>query len=153
MNKIERLGNPAAYDADFARWCAEQGALLRAGRLDALDRENLAEEIEGLGRSDRYEIESRLEVLLLYLLKWAFRPEKRKNGWRLIIVEQRSRISDKIVESPSLRSYPKKILQSAYRLAHAQAEDETGLPFESFPDVCPFTVEEILDPDFYPEAE
>ena len=53
MNKIERLKPLAAYDEDFARWCAEQGALLRAGALPSSIWENLAEEIESLGRSDR----------------------------------------------------------------------------------------------------
>ena len=65
MNNIRLLKNATAYESDYARWCAEQGALLRAGKLEALDRENLAEEIETLGRSEKSEIENRLNVLLL----------------------------------------------------------------------------------------
>jgi hypothetical protein len=152
MNKYERPGNVTSYEADYARWCAEQGALLRAGRLDALDRENLAEEIESLGRSDKYEIENRLEVLLLHLLKWAFQPEKQKSGWRATIVEQRIRIAKRIKESPSLRAYPAEILDDAYRLARAGAENETGLPYESFPETCPFAIDQILDKDWLPDA-
>ena len=148
MNKHTQL---TLYETDYALWCAEQGALLRSGRLERLDRKNLAEEIESLGRSDRYEIENRLEVLVLHLLKWAFQPGKRKAGWRATIVEQRNRISKRVSESPSLGNHPGEVLQDAYRLAHARAEDETGLSFESFPDECPFTIEQILDPDWFPD--
>lgn len=61
MNKIDRPQMVTAYEADYARWCAEQGALLRQGRLSDLDRENQAEEIESLGKRDRREIESRMK--------------------------------------------------------------------------------------------
>ncbi|WP_292117314.1 DUF29 family protein [Mesorhizobium sp.] len=50
MNRIDRLRALTPYEADFVQWCAEQGSLLREGRLSELDRENLAEEIESLGR-------------------------------------------------------------------------------------------------------
>ena len=69
MNKILRKPQLTPYEADYAQWCAEQGALLREGRLSDLDRENLAEEIESLGRSEKGEIEQRLNVLLLHLLE------------------------------------------------------------------------------------
>lgn len=51
MNKVSLKSQSTPIEADFALWSAEQGALLREGRLDRLDRENLAEEIESLGRS------------------------------------------------------------------------------------------------------
>lgn len=78
MNKIFRKQQLTPYEADYAQWCAEQGALLREGRLSDLDRENLAEEIESLGRSDKREIRSRLGNLLLHLLKWQFNPRSVK---------------------------------------------------------------------------
>jgi hypothetical protein len=89
MNKHLLKPQLTPYGADYAQWCAEQGALLRAGRVDAVDRENLAEEIESLGRSDKREIRSRLKELLLHLLKWHFQARKRRGGWRASIVEQR----------------------------------------------------------------
>jgi hypothetical protein len=60
MNKIAWKEQLTPIETDYARWCAEQGALLRSGRLDSVDRENLAEEIESLGRSERREVESRM---------------------------------------------------------------------------------------------
>jgi hypothetical protein len=150
MNKILRKSQLTPYDVDYARWCAEQGALLRAGRFDALDRENLAEEIESLGRSDKREISSRLEELLMHLLKWHFQPRKRKGGWRASIIEQRTRLKDLLDESPSLRSLPAKELAKWHRIARLKAADETGLAEKVFPVDCPYTVEDILDEDFFP---
>jgi Domain of unknown function DUF29 len=69
VNKILWKEQLTPIEADYARWCAEQGSLLRSGKLGAIDRENLAGEIETFGRSEKREIESRLNILLLHLLK------------------------------------------------------------------------------------
>lgn len=78
MNRIFTNSFGTPYEADFAQWCAEQGSLLRAGNLEALDRENLAEEVETLGRSEKGEIENRLNVLLIHLLKWRYQPSAKR---------------------------------------------------------------------------
>jgi inactivated superfamily I helicase len=151
MNKIDLHPPLVSMDDDYALWCAQQGALLRAGRFGALDRNNLAEELESLGRSDRFEIESRLKVLLVHLLKWRFQPDKRKPGWRSTIREQRGRIARRLRESPSLKGYPLEVLAEEYSFAVAEAAAETGLAEEAFPAICPFTIEQILDPQFLPD--
>lgn len=151
MNKIVLRKQLTPFAADYALWCAEQGALLRAGRTDALDLENLAEEIESLGRSDRFEIESRLKVLLVHLLKWRFQPEKRKPGWRSTIREQRGRIARRLRESPSLKAYPAEVLAEEYSYAVSEAADETSIAEAAFPPTCPFTIEQVLDPEFLPD--
>jgi hypothetical protein len=152
MNKLDRRLKVTDYEVDYALWCAEQGALLREGRLDALDRENLAEEIESLGRSDRREIESRLRVLLAHLLKWRLQPQKRKGDWQVTIRNQRIGILALVAESPSLHTHPARVLQAQYRFARANAADETGLPEDIFPRDCPFTIDQILDAEWLPEA-
>ncbi|MCV3206463.1 DUF29 domain-containing protein [Mesorhizobium sp. YC-39] len=154
MNKIQiqRRHKSTPYEIDYAQWCAEQGALLREGRLSDLDRENLAEEIESLGRSDKREIESRLGTLLLHLLKWQFQAEKRKAGWLLTIREQRHQIKKLINESPSLKAYPRKQLASEFEFARLKAADETGLPEKDFPADCPYPIADVLDRDFFPGA-
>ncbi len=152
MNRITRIGRLAAHDEDFALWSTEQAALLRAGRFDEIDRENLAEEIESLGRNQEDEIESRLGVLLHHLLKWQFQPEERSNSWKATILEQRMRIRRRIQKSPSLRGHPAAVLDEEYGPARLMASGETGLPEDAFPATCPFTIEQILDPDFLPEA-
>ncbi|SIT53941.1 conserved hypothetical protein [Mesorhizobium prunaredense] len=154
MNKIQiqRRHKSTPYETDYAQWCAEQGALLREGRLSDLDRENLAEEIESLGRSDKREIETRLSTLLLHLLKWQFQAERRKTGWLLTIREQRHQIKKLINESPSLKAYPRKQLASEFEFARLKAADETGLPEKDFPADCPYQIADVLDHDFFPGA-
>jgi len=152
MNRVFPKPHLTAFAADYARWCREQGTLLRTGRLAELDTENLAEEIESLGRSEKYEIESRLGVLLVHLLKWQFQPSKRKGGWRTTIREQRSRISRRLKDSPSLKSYPAEILAEEYAIARAKAGDEAGLDEAVFPAHCPYSVAQILDQAYLPET-
>ena len=151
MNNIHHLKNVTSYEADYARWCAEQGALLRAGKLEALDLQNLAEEIETLGRSEKSEIENRLNVLLLHLLKRKYQPQQRSGSWKATIVEQRARLAKRLRENPSLKSYPAEILEEEYAIARIKAADESGLSETSFPQACPMTTSQILDPQFYPD--
>lgn len=155
MNKIvlRRNDKSTPIEVDYALWSAEQGALLRAGRLDMLDRENLAEEIESLGRSDRREIENRLKVLLVHLLKWRYQPEGQGGSWRATIRGQREQIAKVIKESPSLRGHPAKSLAEEYAYAVPEAADETGLSEEVFPAKCPFAIEQILDLSWLPDAK
>ena len=149
MNKID-LKHLASHGEDFALWAAEQAALLRAGKLDRVDIENVAEEIASLGNSEEYQIDSRMEVLIQHLLKWHFQPEKRSNSWRASIVEQRIRIARVLKRSPSLRSYPAGSVEGSFRIGLAEAIRETGLPESVFPQSCPYSPEQILDEAFYP---
>jgi hypothetical protein len=149
MNKID-LKHLAGYDEDFALWSAEQAELIRAGRLDKVDLENIAGEIESLGRSDRREIVSRLTIILVDLLKWQFHPEARSNRWAASIVQNRDAIEALLEESPSLRAFVPAALQRAYRPAPLLASGETTLPLTAFPADCPYGAEQVLDPDFWP---
>ncbi len=97
--------NAAAYDEDFYAWTQKQARLLRAGEFSQLDIENVAEELESMGRSDRNEIESRLEVLLMHLLKWQLQIKLRSPSWSGAMREQRRRIVKLLGESPSLRPF------------------------------------------------
>ena len=143
------------YERDFFLWTQEQASLLRSQGASslALDVVNLAEEVESLGRSQKNEVRSRLLVVLLHLLKWRFQPGGRSSGWRGTLVEQRRRIADALNDSPSLRSFPASVLDAEYGTARIKAADETMLPDRIFPLTCPFTIEQILDADFYPDAE
>lgn len=149
MNKIE-LQQLASFDEDFALWSSEQAALIRAGRFDRVDLENVAEEIESLGRRDKREIRSRLEVLLSHLLKWEKQPEKRCRSWASSIRDQRGKIHRILRESPSLKSYPATVFAEEYPAAREKASDETTIFLHLFPETCPYTIEQILDTDFLP---
>lgn len=150
MNRID-LKKLATYEEDFALWSAEQAALLRAGRFDRVDLENVAEEIESLGRSDKHQIKSRLQVLLMHLLKWQRQPDNRSRSWASTIRDQREAILDLIEESPSLKAYPASILAQCYPRARLKASEETTIYLDLFPETCPYTIEQILDPGFLPE--
>lgn len=139
------------YEADFFAWTQSQARLLRERRWCDLDLENLAEEMETLGRSDKRQIESRLVVILVHLLKWKYQPGVRSPGWRRTLREQRRRIAGLVEESPSLRAYPAQIFLEQYLQGRLDAADETGIAFELFPEECPFTMDQALDPDFLPE--
>ena len=143
--------NAVAYDDDFFAWTQEQASLLRSGRFSQLDIENVAEELESMGRSDKREIDSRLEVLLTHLLKWQVQVGFRSGGWSGTIREQRSRIEGLLTESPSLRAQVASIRPTLYARARREASNETGLPVRMFPARCPFTGEQVLSEGFLPE--
>jgi Domain of unknown function DUF29 len=143
--------NATLYDTDFHAWANEQAALLRAGRLSEADIENIAEEIESMGRSEKRELVSRLTVLLLHLLKWRYQPGFRGNSWRLSIEEQRLQVSDSLNDNPSLKPQLDDVMRRAYRLARVEAERETGLDRTTFPADCPFAFDEAMNRDFWPD--
>jgi hypothetical protein len=144
--------NSAAYDNDFYAWTQEQATLLRSGQFGQLDIENIAEELESMGRSDRREIESRLVVLLAHLLKWRVQVGFRSRSWSATIREQRDRIQDLLAESPSLRPVVGSMRPALYVRARRAAADETGLAETAFSVDCPFTADQILADDFLPEG-
>ena len=145
------------YERDFYAWAMREAGLLRrlarGDRVnDKLDAANLAEEIESLGRSEKRELSNRLRVLLLHLLKWQYQPERRGASWRATIREQRYGLETVLEESPSLRPTFPDAITTAYNRTLPTASDETGLPRKTFPTICPYTSEQILNLDYLPEA-
>ncbi|SMH59093.1 DUF29 domain-containing protein [Azospirillum agricola] len=148
----------AAYDEDFYAWTQSQAAELRragAERNNApVDWANVAEEIESMGRSQKSEIDSRLSVLLVPLLKWLCCPELRERcerGWRLTIREQRRKLLREMKDSPSLRPFIAEIFDESYQEARLRAAVEADVPDGQFPAEPPFTLDQALDPA-YPAA-
>ncbi len=141
------------YDTDFYLWSQHQAALLREGALTELDSENLAEEIESLGKSDRRELRSRLEVLILHLLKWLYQPEGRQTGhsWYDTIEEQRRELRLLLEDSPSLRRQVSDLIQQHYAHTRQKAARQTRRTLTTFPLTCPWTEEQVLDEDFWPD--
>jgi hypothetical protein len=108
------LDKPSLYDLDYVAWLEEQAAHLRAGRLSALDVENVAEVLESLMKGQRQQLENRLEVLILHLLKWDHQPEQRSNRWRASVAEQRGRIRRLLRDSPSLKGSMEEAAREVY---------------------------------------
>jgi Domain of unknown function DUF29 len=140
------------YEHDFLAWTQEQAALLRSGDWARADVEHIAQEIESMGKAEKRELISRLAVLLLHLLKWRYQPALRGNSWRLSVKEQRLKIADHIDDNPSLNAMRDEAIAAAYRYACVDAERETGLADETFPAQCPWTYDEMMDENFWPQA-
>lgn len=140
------------YEQDFHAWTQQQAQLLRAGQLADVDLAHIAEEIETLGASERRELESRLKVLLLHLLKWQYQPEQRSSGWAGTIDEQRDQIDTLLRQSPSLRRLVREYLQYAYPKARRAAARETDLAPKTFPEACPYAENDVFNAEFWPGA-
>jgi len=140
-----------AYQQDFYAWAKEQSSLIRAGKLSDIDWTHIAEEIEDMGKSEKRAMESRLEVLLIHLLKWQFQPNRRSKSWQLTIKDQRRRLEKLLQENPSLRSVLSESIEEIYPSAVIATVNETGLDDERFPTTCPYAHHQIFDPDYLPE--
>lgn len=145
------MTSAARYEDDVVAWAAEQARLLRARRLDELDIEHLAEEIEDVGKSEQRELVSRMAGLLAHLLKWQKQPERRGASWEITIRNQRRGIARRLQETPSLRSRLSEAdwWAGVWDDATAQLAEETGL--SDFPEVCPWDAGEILNQEWLPE--
>jgi hypothetical protein len=141
------------YDEDFYAWANQQAALLRAGKLGEADIAHIAEEIESMGKSEKRELVSRLNVLILHLLKWQYQPSHRGFSWRNSIRIQRREVAAHMLDNPSLKALLGAAIEQAYGTAVIEAETETGLGGEVFPLVCPWTYEQMMDAGFWPGGE
>ncbi len=143
---------PAArYDRDFYAWVNEQAALLRAGDLSRADVENIAEELERLGRTEKREFVSRLTALLLLLLRARFQPKRRSPAWKDAISSARGQLLEHLEDNPSLKDKLTEAMASAFRNARRAAIDEAGLDEGVYPLACPWTFEKMVDERFWPE--
>jgi hypothetical protein len=150
--------SPDLYERDFVRWTEAQAAVLRraaeTGTNLPLDWEHLAEEVESLGSRERREVASRIEQVVLHLLKLQHSPAADpRRGWEEAVERERSEIDEILAESPSLRHgitpalarrWPSARRRAVRALAGEVAEG--ALPMD-----CPSTVEQLLDPEWWPE--
>lgn len=144
------MPNQTAYDTDFYLWTQQQATLLRQGRLQAVDADNLAEEIESMGKSDRRTLGSHLRNVLSHLLKWRYQPERRGASWESSIRNGRDEIEVILADSPSLIHQLSVLLETEYRRSRRNAVSETNLPLATFPEKCPFALEQITG-DYWPD--
>ncbi len=155
MNKLK--ASALRYEKDFYGWTIASANLLRNRKFDELDINNLVEEIESMGRSEKRGLVSHLAVLIAHLLKWQYQPgfRTRSDGtinrsWQLTIKNQRSDVRELLDENPSLEPKILELIKRSYSKALIKVEEETGLHIESFPPECPYTPEECLNDEFYP---
>ncbi|MFM7602659.1 MAG: DUF29 domain-containing protein [Pseudanabaena sp.] len=138
------------YEQDFYAWTQEQAQLLRLGKLEGLDLENLAEEIESLGKQQKQELRNRFGVLIGHLLKWEYQPSLRGKSWRVTIDLQREEILELVNENLSLKPYLEEAIAKSYKQAIALVVKETPLDKNDLPSECPYTFAQVFNQDFYP---
>ncbi|TAN66795.1 MAG: DUF29 domain-containing protein [Methylobacter sp.] len=141
------------YEADIVAWANEQAWLVRNKKFELLDIEHIAEEIEDVGKSEQRELASRMAVLLCHLLKWQYQPARQGASWQATIRTQRERIKHRLKRTPSLKSCLKdpEWWADAWGDARDAAEKETGISYEKFPEQCPWTEENILSDNWFPQ--
>ena len=146
------------YEQDFHQWIEHHIALLKEKRFDEIDLEHLIDELESMSKSDLRELRSRFVILIAHLLKWEFQLNQLKdrwrdysgNSWKGTISVQRSEVIDLLKENPSLKRFLSDSIDKAYPIALKSAIAETGLSKSVFPSECPYTIEQLLDEDFFP---
>lgn len=139
------------YEQDFYAWLLESAQLLREKNFSQLDIANIAEELEGMARSDKRQLINRLAVLLAHLLKWQYQSHIRSKSWQRTIKEQRKRIKLLLKDSPSLKYEIEQKIATAYEIAILSAANETSLDEDTFPESCEYSLDEILNQEFYPD--
>ncbi len=145
------MANATRYDDDVIAWANEQARFLREGRIDLLDVEHLAEEIEDVGKSEQRELANRMSVLLAHLLKWQLQPERRGSSWTITIRHRRRGILRRLKKTPSLKSELKDPdwWLDVWDDATAQVASEAGL--SGFPETCPWPPDQVLTEAWLPE--
>ncbi|MDB9524373.1 DUF29 domain-containing protein [Oscillatoria sp. CS-180] len=144
----------ALHDRDFHLWTQHQIACLQKEQWAEVDVENLVEELADLSRSEQKELGSYLKVLLMHLLKWQYQSERHTKSWTIAIANCRDSIQDCLEDSPSLQRFLEEAgwVAKYYRRARRDAVKETELSADTFPTVCPYTMAQILDSQFWPKT-
>lgn len=145
------------YDSDYLAWAEGQAEALRRlaerhpGLAAELDVAHLLEELEYMAGAPKTEIVSRLRLLLAHLAKWRWQPGLRSRSWSNSVAEQRDQIEGLLEDNPSLKSRLPEAMAKAWPRTRKLAHRETGLPLDTFPEACPFTLEQALDESFLPD--
>ena len=140
-------GRPSLYESDFYQWVQLTAEALKAKAFEQVDWDNVIEEIESMGRSERRELKSRIIVLLEHLLKleyWISERTLNERGWRNTIIEQRRQIQLVLDDSPSLKPMLTDIYLDAYRQAREDVLLKSQLPESAIPSAPSYGVAEAL---------
>jgi hypothetical protein len=144
---VKNVRQPNLYDSDFYAWTQQQAAAVRAGIWDDIDREHLAEEIEDLYLKGSHELWQHLRELLVWLVAWSYSPQTRQAHpwWYVRIGNIRLQIDNILHLNPRTRPKLDKSLAEAYEHGREVGAEELGVPPETFPEQCPWTIEQVLD--------
>lgn len=139
------------YETDIIQWVEKQVSLIKEQRYAEIDWVNILEEIEDLSKREKQRFLSSIRLIIQHLLKWEYQPEKRTSSWEITIKRERNHLKRYLRDTPSLKRYWAD-LETVYADARADAANETGISDWDFPEVCPYSVEQI-ESDWFPQAE
>jgi hypothetical protein len=141
-------GSAAHHERDLYSWLVEQARLVRDGRWQAIDQDNLAKEIEGLAQQQFDTLASAIHGLLTHLLKWDHPAIRRSRGRVQSVQSQRQAVADVLAHNPGLAPRIAEAITHCYRKARAEAANDVGLDENSFPAKCPYEWDEIVAREF-----
>ena len=139
------------YEQDFYAWAQERAALLKARQFEALDLDNLIDEVESLARQERHLLWHRFRTLLTQLVAWWGEIPARCIQWEGVIATQRQEIQEILTDSPSLA--PLALEELAQAWASVRAQSAAQWSNAAFPAACPWTLVQVLDEDFWPTTD
>jgi hypothetical protein len=149
MKTVEKIKE--LYEKDYFSWTQEMVRALSEHRIEDIDFENLAEEVGDLGKAEKRALRSQFERLIAHLLKWAYTDkEGHEASWHTTIQDSRETIIEILEENPGLKPLSGKLYEMAYRHGVSWAASETNRYPDSFPNVCPWTLEQAIDSEFFP---
>ncbi len=131
------------YLKDETAWLDAMVELLEAGAFAELDYSNLQEFLTDIAKRDRREVQSRLVVLILHILKWQHQPDARSGSWKACILEQSQEHED-LVDQGVLRNHAIGVLDRCQERGVVRTGSETGLPTTAFPEKCPYTLDQLV---------
>lgn len=148
------------YNRDLQLWIEQTVQQLQNRDFESLDLEHLIEELVDLGKSERNTLKSNLTILLAHLLKLMVQhdvPNMMKASWYSSVLEHRQRVLNNLTDTPSLKSFLVEAIEKAYPDGRKLAIKESKLAKfgvrvleeSEYPITCPFSIEQILDEDFY----
>jgi hypothetical protein len=140
-----------AYETDYNQWLKETVKHLQERNFEQVDWDNLIEEIESMGKSDRRALMSLLTRLIEHLLKLAYWQEEKKrsgNHWAAEIVNFRAQIQHRLEDSPSLRTELAAMYDKVYPVAIKSVSQLFSLNSDAH-----ISLEQTLDDNWFPPAE
>lgn len=146
--KLSTLDLASLYERDIVLWSERTVELLRQGRFDELDIDNLIDEVGDLSKRERDRLISSIRLIMHHLLKWDYQSEKRSSSWTKTIKRERLNAQTYLEDTPSLRRFINSTwMAKTYKIACRQVAIETDLPLKVLPENCPYSWEQILNGD------